>query len=173
MILENGLNLFTGKGKTTFLMNLSKVLYENEKKLVFIGGTNEYYHNTDNDELFLYKIFKFNKSLITNTPREIINNHRSLLKEYNHIINCKSYYDYILIDDIDLIDVNILNRIIKTNKTIIATSKENEKYNGINQINYTLDFDYLYNYSGVAMGNYHNTYLKELYRTVKLNLILT
>jgi hypothetical protein len=158
MILEGGINFFKGDhktGKTHFLWNLSSYLESLNKKICFIGGTNEH----EDDSMFLRK-FEF--SFFRKDDK----------RTFDLVSQLRNSYDYIVIDDIDYINDDFIQILFKTNRTIICTCLQNRVYLNINypHQNFYIKNGYIELPTGdeVTMDNL----LKSLKREDKINLLL-
>jgi len=158
MILEAGINFFKGDhktGKTHLLWNLSSHLESLDKKICFIGGTNEHEDNS----MFLRKFeFSFFR--------------KDDIRTFELALQLRKSYDYIVIDDVDYINDDYIQILFKSKKTIICTCLQNRVYLNINypHQNFYIKNGYieLPNGDEVTMNNL----FKSLRREDKINLLL-
>jgi hypothetical protein len=111
MILEQGINFFRGDhktGKTYFLWNLASHLNSLDKKMCFIGATNEHSDNSMFLRIFEFSFFK-----------------KDDIKTFELVLELRNSYDYIIIDDIDYIKDEYIQILFKSKKTIICTCFKN------------------------------------------------
>lgn len=107
MILEQGINFFRGDhktGKTYFLWKLASHLNSLDKKMCFIGATNEHEDNSMFLRIFEFSFFR-----------------KDDIRTFELVLELRNSYDYIIIDDIDYINDKYIQILFKSKKTIICT----------------------------------------------------
>jgi hypothetical protein len=157
MILELGINFFKGDhktGKTHLLWNLSSHLENLDKKICFIGGTNEH----EDDSMFLRKFeFSFFR--------------KDDIRTFELVLQLRNSYDYIIIDDIDYINDDYIQILFKSNKTIICACSKNRVYTNINYP--SANFYIKDTNIETPIGTYQlDNFMKSIQRVDKINLIL-
>jgi hypothetical protein len=122
MIIENKLNLLKENDfytRVNAIWNISKSLYDINKKLLYIGYTTEFEDDKRFNRIFLESFF-INSS--------IYDQRISYLDTFKHIVNISKYVDYIIIDDLDHIDTSLVDMLLETEKTILGGCKINRTY---------------------------------------------
>jgi hypothetical protein len=121
-IIQNGNHIKMDKGfniivsdhktcKTTFIWQISKLLRDSGKRLFFIGGTREMQNNNQFLKIFDHCIFNI-----------------SDIRYFQLVYQRQNEYDYLIIDDINLIEPKFIKELKKFDKIIATCANGRENY---------------------------------------------